>query len=294
MKTKITLIALLLLPSVFFAQVGIGTTTPDASAKLEINATDKGFLPPRVALTSASDAATIATPAIGLFIYNTATAGTAPNDVTPGFYYYGGSQWQRIINQQPDGNLGIGTSTPSTKLEIQSATANDSGLKLTNLTSSSPVSSGATLGVDASGNVVTVQGSSFSPVFGSASPSGTVNIAAGANALLTSITIPQNGTYLINYTIRVQSALAIANQYAVGYLATANDNSHTIPGTEILGAFPGGGTAASPGGNYSGSHVITITTPTTIYFRALAQTGEMSFIDDSNGRTKITYVKITP
>ena len=142
--------------------------------------------------------------------------------------------------------------------------------------------------------MVTVQGSSFSPVFGSASPSGTINIAAGDNALLTSITITQNGTYLINYTMRVQSAFAIANQYAVGYLATANDNSHTIAGTEILGAFPGGGTAASPGGNYSGSHVITITSPTTIYFRGLASVGEMGFIDDMNGRTKITYVKITP
>lgn len=30
------------------AQTGIGTTTPDASAKLDVSATNKGFLPPRV------------------------------------------------------------------------------------------------------------------------------------------------------------------------------------------------------------------------------------------------------
>ena len=32
--------------------VGIGTNTPDASAKLDITATDRGMLIPRVSLTS--------------------------------------------------------------------------------------------------------------------------------------------------------------------------------------------------------------------------------------------------
>ena len=36
------------------AQTGIGTTTPNASAKLDVFSTTKGFLPPRVALTSTS------------------------------------------------------------------------------------------------------------------------------------------------------------------------------------------------------------------------------------------------
>ena len=56
-----------------FAQTGIGTTTPHASAKLEVNATDKGFLPPRVTLTSSSDNSTIPNPATGLLVYNTGT-----------------------------------------------------------------------------------------------------------------------------------------------------------------------------------------------------------------------------
>ena len=50
------------------AQVGIGTTTPDASAALDVESTDKGFLPPR--LTSAQRNA-IASPVEGLTIYNT-------------------------------------------------------------------------------------------------------------------------------------------------------------------------------------------------------------------------------
>ena len=66
-------------------QTGIGTTTPNASAKLEVYATNKGFLPPRIALTGATDASTIASPVAGLLIYNSATAGTAPNNVVPGY-----------------------------------------------------------------------------------------------------------------------------------------------------------------------------------------------------------------
>jgi hypothetical protein len=54
-------------------------------------------------------------------------------------------------------NVGIGTSSPTAKLEVVSSTSNTSGLKLTSLTSSSqPTLSGQTkfLTVDGSGNVV--------------------------------------------------------------------------------------------------------------------------------------------
>lgn len=81
------------------AQTGIGTTTPNTSAKLDITATDKGFLPPRVALTGTNVFTPItgtAASAAGLLIYNTATAGTAPNNVVPGYYYWNGSAWIQI------------------------------------------------------------------------------------------------------------------------------------------------------------------------------------------------------
>lgn len=80
------------------AQTGIGTTTPNASAKLDVYSTNKGFLPPRITLTGASDVSTIATPVAGLLIYNTATAGTAPNNVVPGYYYWNGTAWTQISN----------------------------------------------------------------------------------------------------------------------------------------------------------------------------------------------------
>jgi hypothetical protein len=78
-------------------QVGIGTASIHASAKLQIEATDKGFLPPRVSLTSTTDVSTILTPATGLLVYNTATAGSSPSNVVPGFYYYNGSSWIKLV-----------------------------------------------------------------------------------------------------------------------------------------------------------------------------------------------------
>ncbi|SHG00701.1 hypothetical protein [Dysgonomonas macrotermitis] len=49
--------------------VGINTDNPDKSSALDINTTNKGFLPPRVNLTSITDVTTIEDPATGLMIY---------------------------------------------------------------------------------------------------------------------------------------------------------------------------------------------------------------------------------
>lgn len=96
-----------------FSQLGVGTNSPDASAQLDVAATDKGFLAPRIALTSATDVTTIATPATGLMIYNTATAGTSPNNVIPGYYYYDGTKWVRFINAQPSATISFSTADPN-------------------------------------------------------------------------------------------------------------------------------------------------------------------------------------
>ena len=68
---------LLLVSFYSFAQTGIGTTTPNAAAKLEIAASDKGLLIPR--MTKAQrEAITLSSAANGLMVYQT--------DDVSGFY----------------------------------------------------------------------------------------------------------------------------------------------------------------------------------------------------------------
>ena len=85
MKQIFTLLAAVLLTATTYAQVGIGTTTPDASSALDITSTTKGLLIPRMTETQ-RDA--ISSPATGLMIYQT--------DGTVGFYYYNGSSWAEV------------------------------------------------------------------------------------------------------------------------------------------------------------------------------------------------------
>jgi len=100
---------LLLLSLSTFAQTGIGTTTPNASAKLDVFSTNKGFLPPRVTLTSVSDATTIPSPAEGLLVYNLGSVG-----LQAGYYYWNGANWATIATATSAGN-GV-TSTDMVKL----------------------------------------------------------------------------------------------------------------------------------------------------------------------------------
>jgi uncharacterized protein (TIGR02145 family) len=84
------------------AQVRIGgDADPNPSAVLDLNATNTvnngtlGLALPRVELTSTSDIGTITTPATGLTVYNTASAGSGATAVAPGVYIFNGNSWTR-------------------------------------------------------------------------------------------------------------------------------------------------------------------------------------------------------
>jgi hypothetical protein len=70
------------------AQVGIGTTTPDASAALEIESTTKGFLLPRMTLAQIN---AIATPVEGLMVY-------CLDCTTKGLFVNNGTKFINITN----------------------------------------------------------------------------------------------------------------------------------------------------------------------------------------------------
>ncbi|MCS6935682.1 MAG: hypothetical protein NZM35_11130, partial [Chitinophagales bacterium] len=156
-------------------RVGIGTTSPDG--KLDVVSTNDGVLIPRVALTAANSASPLTSPTISELVYNTATAGTPPNDVTPGFYYWNGTRWVRLQSGNTDikaangltrsgdsillggtlfqettiaqagndvkftgtGSVGIGVSgTPSHKLHVAGGTRTEDGFLANDGTASTP------------------------------------------------------------------------------------------------------------------------------------------------------------
>ena len=78
--------------------------TPATSAVLDVYSTSKGMLVPNIALTSTTDATTIASPAVSLLVYNTAII----SDVTPGYYYNSGTEslpvWTKFVTTAADGS----------------------------------------------------------------------------------------------------------------------------------------------------------------------------------------------
>ena len=78
--------------------IGIGTTTPDSSALLDLNSNSKGLLLPRIALTGANTwSLSGSKPIDGMVIYNSAYAGSGINAVAPGIYYWRGNQWFAVF-----------------------------------------------------------------------------------------------------------------------------------------------------------------------------------------------------
>ena len=77
---------------------GTGTNA-HASALLDVDdagTNNKGLLIPRIPLTAINVAAPVTSPANSLLVYNTASASTGTNAVTPGYYYWDGTKWVRF------------------------------------------------------------------------------------------------------------------------------------------------------------------------------------------------------
>jgi len=71
-----------------YAQVGVGTATPHASAALDITSTTSGLLPPRMTQTQRN---AISTPAAGLMVYCTDCGANGEPQ------YYNGASWVNML-----------------------------------------------------------------------------------------------------------------------------------------------------------------------------------------------------
>ncbi|MDO5857159.1 hypothetical protein Q2490_07660 [Myroides odoratimimus] len=105
MKKKITTLFLLALGATTYAQqpgVGIGTPLPSQSAMLDVNATDKGVLIPRVKLStltgkSLTTFGLVGTGEQGVLVYNTEVG----DGFIEGFYYWEGAatgKWEAVTS----------------------------------------------------------------------------------------------------------------------------------------------------------------------------------------------------
>src|SRR5689334_1371470 len=84
--------------------VGIGTTSPDANAQLDITSTSKGMLIPRLTTTQRT---AILNPTKGLIVYDS---------TSQLIFYYDGGAWQGISNGSSAWSLnGNGGSNPATQ-----------------------------------------------------------------------------------------------------------------------------------------------------------------------------------
>jgi hypothetical protein len=158
-----------------FAQVGIGTQTPHSSAILDVAATDKGILFPK--MTSAQRTA-IASPAAGLYVFDTNTnslwiyngstwantvAEASYGDIKSGFQGSDHSGWIKL-----DGRL-VSTLTVSQKNVAASLGFNTS---LPNATDSYPVQKTGTLGSLVGSNTKTISQANLPSVNFSGSTTG--------------------------------------------------------------------------------------------------------------------------
>lgn len=114
-------IASLLTGSALHAQVKIGnnSATINSAAILEIESTNKGILLPRVALTATNAAGPLSAHVAGMTVYNTASAGSVPFNVTPGVYFNDGNKWAKISPVESD--LTYITTTNPTQLTSNAA-----------------------------------------------------------------------------------------------------------------------------------------------------------------------------
>lgn len=173
MKLKTYIASILLLAiGTAYAQVGIGTTAPNASSMLDISSTNSGLLIPRVALTSVSDVTTIASPVTSLLVYN---SGFSPN----GYYYFNGTIWVQLsVGTNTDWTLTGNTGTSSATNFLGTTDDVDLVFRRFNVRAGFLGNPNTT-----SGNMNTAFGANSL-----LSPTGTRNVAIGTNVM------PSNGS----------------------------------------------------------------------------------------------------
>jgi hypothetical protein len=227
MLRHLLLIVVFVIPFQLLSQTGIGTTTPHASAKLDITSTDKGFLPPRM---TSSQRTSIQNPATGLMVYQT--------DGTAGLYYHNGTAWIYIINSTTNvvsitnGGTGTNTATGTGSVVLSNSpslttpnigVASGTSLALTATTAGTSTSTGAltVVGGAGIGGQIFAGGIQNTPIGNTTASSGAFTSLSATGSLTGG---NSNSSSISGFTANV---ITISTNYSI----TAADNGKVIQST---------------------------------------------------------------
>lgn len=168
------------------SQVKIGNNpgTIDANSLLEMESTNKGFLPPRVALNSFTSVSPLTgTVPAGMLVFS--SGGSLAN----GFYYWDGSEWKKLDN----GNKNLVAKTANatlTKSELYVVASNDITITLPTVTAADNGLQISVKNVGTHTDLVTVVGNGGATIDGGASTELTKNLGLTFTAM--------NSNWIIN------------------------------------------------------------------------------------------------
>lgn len=284
------------------AQVGIGTTSPNAA--LDVESTNNGLLIPRVSLT-ATNVATVVTPTISELVYNTNTSAVGPNQVTPGYYYWDGSLWVRLAtgNSSNDWSI-IGNAGLSNTTNFLGTTDNiDVAFRRNNLAAGRIGATSTSFGLGALTSGTATNSSAFGNNALALNTTGTGNAAFGTGALATNSTSANNTAIGFNslnantgagnsaFGARALIANSIGtNNTAIGFNAGANINigsNNIMIGSNTNAPTAGNSDQLNIGntifGNMPGVLTAGVNTTRTIGINVTAPQGALDVFSNTDG-----------
>jgi len=251
-QLSIVAVLLCLSQTVLNAQVGIGTATPDNSARLEVTSTTSGFLTPRMTATQRT---AITSPATGLIVYQT--------DGMVGFYYNAGTpaspNWVILLNGGNNATLPIANGgTGATTAATARTNLGLGSLATLNTISTTEITNGTITGADIAANTIGVD---------------RINASGIANTKY----LKGDGTWDIPLaglvTVRVANGQVAVQPTDVFVITTANNTEFILP---LPASFPGKVIYLSTKGTDSEIFSVYVTGNSNIYFA-----------DGTNGQTAL-------
>lgn len=221
-------------------------TPADPSAAMDLNYVDKGLLIPRVSLVQTTSPSPVLAPATSLLVYNTSTI----NDVTPGYYFWDGIKWARLMVDNGSGGGGGGTGNLNCSTSFNDGWTlrgdGSSGWECTNTL--------RVLGNSSTGyvSINTTPSSSFDLLVNNNvgigfSPSSSYDLSVDGNAEVKDY-MGVGSTPSSSYTLRVGSNIGVGTSPSSSFNLSVSGDAHVSTGISV-----GTTSAASSGQVYANS-----------------------------------------